>query len=171
MAEHMLIPAAIKAIGAERKMSMWNSIKSVKLSTIFTKVVMVLVVAFAIALPVIKSEAPLAEQFMLSSNEINYAMVIIYICCVFALIALFSLDQLLFNIKVGKVFIYKNVAILRRISWCCFIAALVLIPGAFFSLVFLLLAVMSGFMGLILRVVKNVFEAAVALKAENDFTI
>ena len=30
---------------------------------------------------------------------------------------------------------------------------------------------MAGFLGLVLRVVKNVIEEAVALKAENDFTI
>jgi hypothetical protein len=36
---------------------------------------------------------------------------------------------------------------------------------------FLLLSIMAGFLGLILRVVKNVFEAAVELKAENDYTI
>ena len=29
----------------------------------------------------------------------------------------------------------------------------------------------AGFLGLVLRVVKNVIEEAVALKAENDFTI
>ena len=33
------------------------------------------------------------------------------------------------------------------------------------------LAFVAGFLGLVLRVVKNVIEEAVALKAENDFTI
>lgn len=150
---------------------MWDSIKSVKLSAIFTKVVMVLVVAFAIAMPILRNRTALSEQFTIGSNEITYIMPIIYLCCALALAALFSLDQLLFNIRHGKVFIEKNVSILRRISWCCLIAALILLFGSFFSMVFLLLAVMAGFIGLILRVVKNVFEAAVALKAENDFTI
>jgi len=36
---------------------------------------------------------------------------------------------------------------------------------------FLLLAAGSGFMGLILRVVKNVFAEAIFIKEENDFTI
>jgi hypothetical protein len=38
-------------------------------------------------------------------------------------------------------------------------------------LVIALAAVSAAFFGLILRVVKNVIAAAVALKAENDFTI
>ena len=42
---------------------------------------------------------------------------------------------------------------------------------AVFSLIFLLVAAAAAFVGLILRVVKNVFEQAVTLKDENDFTI
>jgi hypothetical protein len=132
---------------------------------------MILVIALAIALPILRKQTAISPHFILSDTEIGYAMPIIYLCCAIALIALVSLDQLLFNIKNGIVFEARNVHILRRISWCCLIAALVLLVGSFFSLVFLLLSVMAGFMGLILRVVKNVFQAAVDLKAENDFTI
>ena len=150
---------------------MWNSIKSVKLSTIFTKVVMVLVMAFAVVLPVVMKKTSLNEMFVINGDEINYILPVIYACCVIAIVALILLDKLLTNIKRDVIFIAGNVGLLRAISWCSFIAALILIFGAFFSLTFLLLAVMAGFIGLILRVVKNVFEAAVNLKAENDYTI
>ena len=36
---------------------------------------------------------------------------------------------------------------------------------------FLLVAAAAAFIGLILRVVKNVFQQAMALKEENDYTI
>ncbi len=150
---------------------MWNSIKSVKLSMVFTKVVMILVLAFAVALPIIKKMTAINKTFILNEYEITYVLPIIYACCFMALAALILLDQLLFNIKTGTIFSEKNVKILRRISWLCLIAALVLISGTFFSMAFLLMAVMSGFIGLVLRVVKNVFQAAVELKTENDYTI
>ena len=38
-------------------------------------------------------------------------------------------------------------------------------------LIFLLICAAAAFMGLILRVVKNVFCSAIELKAENDMTI
>ena len=150
---------------------MWNSVKSLRLSSIFTKMVMLLVIAFAIALPVFKVRVLMIRGLIFGESEINYVIAIIYICCLLALVALFFLNQLLANIRMGIVFEEKNVKILRRISWCCFFVALVLAVGLIFSMVFLFLSVMAGFVGLILRVVKNVFEAAVELKAENDFTI
>lgn len=151
--------------------NMWNSVKSVKLSTVFTKIVIVLVMAFAVALPFIMKQTELIDRFMISTDELNYILPIIYLCCAIALIALWNLNRLLVNIKNELVFVEKNVRILRAISWCCLLAAVVLIFGSFFSLVFLLLSVMAGFVGLILRIVKNVFEAAVDLKNENDYTI
>lgn len=150
---------------------MWNSVKSIKLSTIFTKVIIGLVIILACALPFIVKKTSLAEMFMLNTSELSKVLVIIYICCAIALVALYSLNKLLSNISREIVFVKQNVDILRRISWCCFIVALVLLPGSLFSLVFFMLSVMAGFVGLILRVVKNVFEAAVRLKDENDYTI
>lgn len=150
---------------------MWSSVKSVKLSTLFTKIVILLVVAFGIALPFVIRKTSLAESFILKGNEIGYILPVIYICCIIALVALWSLNRLLTNIKNEVIFVGKNVQILRIISWCCFLAAAVLIFGSFFSLLFFLLSIMIGFIGLILRVVKNVFEAAVNLKTENDYTI
>lgn len=150
---------------------MWNSDKSTRLSTVCTKIIMALVIAFAVAFPLIRKKTALAEYLVVSNNEINYIVPILYLCCIIALVALFSLYKLLSNIRSENIFIKENVTMLRRISWCCFIAAAVLLFGSFFTLTFFLLSVMAGFIGLILRVVKNVFEAAVHLKTENDFTI
>ncbi len=83
------------------------------------------------------------------------------------------LVKLLLLVKKRLVFTDKAVSCLRTISWCCFIeAGLCVVSAAFFSNIFLVyLFFVSGFLGLVLRVVKNVIEEAVALKAENDFTI
>jgi len=94
-----------------------------------------------------------------------------YSCAVFAYITLYSLIRLLFNIKKDAIFIQPNVSYLRRISWCCFAVALITLIGGVFYLPFLFVAVVAGFVGLMLRVVKNVMESAVQIKAENELTI
>ena len=82
------------------------------------------------------------------------------------------LVKLLLLVRRHLVFTEKAVACLRTISWCCFIeAALCLITARIYFPAHYAAAFVAGFLGLVLRVVKNVIEEAVALKAENDFTI
>lgn len=82
------------------------------------------------------------------------------------------LVRLLLLVRRHQVFTDKAVAYLRTISWCCFIeAGLCLITARPFFPVHYAAAFAAGFLGLVLRVVKNVIEEAVALKNENDFTI
>ena len=82
------------------------------------------------------------------------------------------LVRLLLLVRKHQVFTDRAVSCLRTISWCCFIeAGLFVVIGVLFFGIDLILAFVAGFLGLVLRVVKNVIEEAVALKAENDFTI
>lgn len=84
---------------------------------------------------------------------------------------LFSLLRLLNNIKKEKVFCKANVFYIRLISWCCFIEAIItLIAGAFY-LPFMFIFIAASFIGIILRVIKNVFDKAVEIKTENELTI
>ena len=94
-----------------------------------------------------------------------------YPCAVLAYITLYSLLKMLFNIKKDAIFIPANVSYLRRIAWCCFGVAAITLVGGVFYLPFLFVAVAAGFVGLMLRVVKNVMESAVQIKAENELTI
>ena len=98
-------------------------------------------------------------------------MVVLYLCCLPALAALFALDRLLANMKKHEVFVHPNVRYLRIISWCCFAVAAFLGCAVYYYLVFAAVAIVAAFFGLILRVVKNVIQQAVAIKEENDFTI
>ena len=81
------------------------------------------------------------------------------------------LVKLLLLVRKRQVFTDKAVSCLRTISWCCFIEAGLLLVGVACFFMMPVLAFVVGFLGLVLRVVKNVIEEAVALKAENDFTI
>ena len=94
-----------------------------------------------------------------------------YPCAVIAYVTLYSLIRLLRNIKNDAIFIVSNVRYLRRISWCCIIVALITLAAGVFYIPYSFLSAAAGFVGLMLRVVKNVMENAVQLKEENELTI
>ena len=94
-----------------------------------------------------------------------------YPCSVFAGIILISLLKLLFNIKDQNIFINENVKLLRAISWSCFAIAIITFIGAFFYMPFIFVAAAGGFVGMLLRVLKNVMFAAVEISNENELTI
>ena len=96
---------------------------------------------------------------------------ILYLCCVPAMAALLCLDRLLRNIRREEVFTEGNVKLLRALSWLCFATAAIFAIAGRFYLLFIAAAVAGAFIGLILRVVKNVIQQAVLIKAENDYTI
>ena len=94
-----------------------------------------------------------------------------YGCLPFALTALVCLWRLLRNIQREKVFLEENSRMMAVISWCCAGVAAVTL-GAFRwypPLVFITLSM--AFLFLIVRVVRNCFIAAIALKEENALTI
>jgi len=95
-----------------------------------------------------------------------------YACFAPAMIALFSLDLVLRNIRKDLVFFRANVKCLRIISWCCFAIAIIMLCGwPFISYVLVFVAAAAAFFGLLMRVVKNVIDAACEIKDENDYTI
>jgi hypothetical protein len=151
-------------------MIMWNPNKSVILSSICTKLVILLVIGFAFLAPNIV-DYYLGYTVIRNPEIASDFLVIAYACCAPALIALFSLDRLLANIKRKEVFIDKNVKYLRRISWCCFVVSVLILIAAFSTMLLFIVAIAAAFIGLILRVVKNVIEQAMIIKNENDLTI
>lgn len=148
---------------------MWNSGKSVTLSSICTKLVMVLVVLSAILAP--KLVGGYLDYTGKTAPIVGKLLFTIYASCIPALGALFCLDRLLSNIRRNEIFISGNVIYLRWISWCCFGAALILLLSGFYYILFVIAGVAAAFFGLIIRVVKNVIQQAVSIKRENDYTI
>jgi len=95
----------------------------------------------------------------------------IYAGCAPAAALLICLYLLLQRIGAGEVFVSRNTAYLRYISWCCFAGGLVCIASAFYYLPWLAIGIAAAFMGLIVRVVKNVVAKAVSLQDDADHTI
>jgi hypothetical protein len=78
---------------------------------------------------------------------------------------------MLHRIESGQVFTTENVESLRLISWSCIIGGLICLAPSFYYFPWALVSVAAAFMGLIVRVVKNVVAQAVALKDEIDYTV
>lgn len=94
--------------------------------------------------------------------------------------ALVCIDKLLTNIKKDLVFESVTLKYLDSISYACVYAAAVGIISTAVSiatdtydylLVFLILSLGELFMALILKAIKQVFQKAIKIKEENDFTI
>ena len=99
-----------------------------------------------------------------------------YLSVAVVFIADILLILLLQNINKHIVFIPSNVAFLRGISWCCFLECFIMLIFSFvfpfpYSPITAVIGFIAIFLGIVLRVVKNVIEEASVIKEENDFTI
>lgn len=153
---------------------MWTKTKSLYLSRILTTAVSAMVVIMTFFVPAI---ANWYQQLSQGSGFFGDAEIVIpmcvcmYICEVFALAAMYSLHVLLKNISRNEVFTQQNTLCLRRISWSFMLAGCVLFVFGLWRFIFMLAAFLAVMFGLVMRVLKNVFEEAVEIKSENDFTI
>ncbi|MBR0444455.1 MAG: DUF2975 domain-containing protein [Clostridia bacterium] len=147
----------------------WNKDKSIALSRICTAVFAVLLLALDIGCYWIvkwfSDIRPVPWQYS------ALRMAAVYLCSVFAWLLLVHLWKLLGNISREEVFTEGNVRHLRAVSWCCLGAACICLVCSPVCLPFLFIAGAAGFMALIVRIVKNVFQQAIAMKSELDLTI
>ncbi len=144
---------------------MWNKDKSVILSSCITKAVYLVILVCCVAAPFI---VRFYDDYVIlpSGGRSLFMPLLITLYCIVppAVFALINLDLLLWNIRKGKPFIQNNVRYLRRMS-------AVFIYFSFHRPVGFVIVFAAAFFGLILRVVKNCFEQAVAIREENDFTV
>ncbi|MBR1820122.1 MAG: DUF2975 domain-containing protein [Clostridia bacterium] len=107
----------------------------------------------------------------LPMGEGRALIIALMLCSVFAYIALWQLWRLLAALRRGRVFTEENVRRMRVVSWCCFaVAGICLVAGAFMRSLWAV-AMAAAFMALIVRIVKNAFQQAVAMKSELDLTV
>lgn len=97
--------------------------------------------------------------------------VLLYMEMIPAAVVLYKLNKLLSNIKTGKIFEHENVGCLRVISYSCFVIAAIAAVMIYWRILAFTLTVSFAFIGLLLRVLKNVFEQAVIIREENDLTV
>ena len=144
---------------------------SVTLTLIVTFVTLALLAAVTVALPSLTYFYLHSLHAALMEAHYTGILVNLYAALVPAYCAVFVLIRLLRNVRQEAVFCDSSVSCLRILSYCCFAETVIFaVLGRFFVLSFLI-AFAALFMGLILRVVKNVIGEAVELKNENDLTV
>ena len=119
---------------------------------------------------------PISRWLMLFIVDMQYRdtvllIICLYVCNVPGFVLLWCMDQLLRNLRQGKVFEDDNVRLLKNISICCFVVSVISLSLC--SRIYFLgvVALMTAFMGLIVRIVKNVFSSAIAMRSELDLTV
>ncbi len=143
---------------------------SLFLSYAFCIAGLVVMVVFAIAAPILRlnrlATVPAAQQHIVLAYLLSYlviALVILADICLFLLLR---------NIRHEAIFTHSSVTLLRVISWASIFAGVLAFPLYFILFRSALFVSFVGlFLGVVLRVVKQVIEKATALKEENDATI
>ena len=101
-----------------------------------------------------------------------YVLIIGFYCCaVFILSALYAMEHLLRNILDAQIFTSSNVRFLHRIKRCCGMISLICLPAAIFYPPLWFMVIIMAFLFLVIWVVAQVMDAAVAIREENDLTI
>lgn len=148
---------------------------SIMLSITISIVFLIVCLVVAFFLPAIADMLLEARNYIGTEmiGEKGFAIVLTLAYLALAIVAFADclLMSLLFRVNAGKVFTPKSVGYIRGVSWCCFALCFpFLVLGFFFNLAFFLVLV-AIFLGLCLRVVKNVIEEATIIKSENDLTV
>ncbi|MBQ8281706.1 MAG: DUF2975 domain-containing protein [Lachnospiraceae bacterium] len=108
----------------------------------------------------------------ISQQGETVVLVLAYLILLTVVAADALLFTLLMRVRSGNVFTAKSIGLIRGVSWCCFLLAGIFCGlGFYFTMVALLLAFVAVFLGLCLRVVKNVIEEATEIKSESDLTV
>ncbi len=155
---------------------MWNSKKSVNFSITVCFILAFVLLALIFFGPTIfelymtkfRGFLPDGEALSMLKKVFLYTF---YPCSVFSAIILYSLIGLLLSIKKEEVFISSNVKRLKTVSWCCFVICFITSVSGVFYMPFMFVSLAGGFVGVMLRVLKNVMQGAVELREENDLTI
>ena len=143
--------------------------KAVKLSLAAVIVFLVAAAALGIAMPWLVDWY--ADFRRIQESGRIAILVAFYGCLPFALTALVCLWRLLRNIQRERVFLEENSRWMAVISWCCAGIALGTLGAFRWYPPLAFITVSMAFIFLIVRVVRNCFIAAIALKEENALTI
>lgn len=149
---------------------------SVGLSLVMTVIFFAVIVAGAIIMPtlvemLIDTPDNIGSRDQINDSGRNLVLVVAYLVLAVAAVADIFLFLLLRRVRAGEVFTGRSVALIRGVSWCCILFGLLFaVLGYYFQLA-LAVGFAALFLGVCLRVVKNVVEQAVELKQENDLTV
>ena len=149
----------------------WNKNKSIVLSQVCVVIFSILLACADVGAYWLSKWFTALAVSLNQGADVYLLMASIYSCSVFAWLILYSLMRLLINMRMGHVFEVSNTRYMRRTSWSCIAVAVICFISGIYYIPFVLVAVAAGFIGLIVRIVKNSFQQAIAMKDELDLTI
>lgn len=151
---------------------------SVILSLVLSNAFSAILLGIAVIMPMQASKSTPAGQFLktvlydsLGEEYIAWFLVWGYIVLGLAIACCIAVTLLLLRVQKGLVFTPKSVSYIRFVSWMCVLLAAVIFIGQFFHPAAFIVTLAMAFLGICLRVVKNVIEAATEIKNENDLTV
>lgn len=140
---------------------MWDNSKSLLLTVWWMRIALVAWCTLVVIVPLL-----FWVQWITMDALLLFGVMFVPLFLVFR-----ELYKLLHNIQQGIVFSVQNTASLRLVSWACFFAAVFLLIAAIRWPILLIVSGVIGFLGLFVRVIKNMLAEAIILKEENAFTI
>ncbi len=142
--------------------------KALKVSIGFTAV-------FAAALLFLTVSAPWTVKYLCEifnhENITKFMTGIVYFAVPAGWGAIYILFRVLFNINKGMVFEETNVKLLTVLSWLCLYVGFLSGFATRYYIPFVIVSISALFIGLIVRVVRNIISQAIIIKDENDLTI
>lgn len=154
---------------------MWNKDYSITMTSYCTKIFLIILLLATFTGPFLIetfiSSREWQNIYPVSTHLKSTLLISMYACILPAFSILFALNNIISCIQRDQIFTKNNVKKLRLISWNCIIIGIICFIAAFFYLPFIIVSIAAAFIALIVRVIKNTFEQARALKIENDYTI
>ena len=149
---------------------------SVNLSIFISGAFFVVLAVVGIFLPpVVKAllQFPSEITSRVNITDIDIVLVTIaaYLILAVALLTNVLLFSLLLQVKKENVFSNKCIGLIRGISWCSIGIGVLFALLTYYFTLSLVVAFAAFFLGLCVRVVKNVIEKATEIKNENDLTV
>lgn len=130
---------------------------------------------FAIALAILTFGGPWVVEFICEKFNRDYLIkfltVITYLAVPAGWGAIIILFRILTNVDKGEIFTESNSKCLTMLSWLCLYVGVLCGVATLEFFVFSLISISALFIGLIVRVVRNIINEASRIKEENDMTV
>ena len=153
-----------------------SSKASVNLSLIISGVFFAVLAVVGVFLPAVvkallRFSGEITARVQVTSTDNAIVLVAAYIILALALAANTLLFTLLLQVKGENVFSAKSVSLIRGIAWCSIGVGTIFALLTYYFTLSSVIAFAALFLGLCVRVVKNVIERATEIKDENDLTV
>lgn len=130
---------------------------------------------FALALTALTFTGPWTMKWLceITNNQLieKFILGITYLAIPAGWGAIIILFKLLINIDKGIVFDKRNTKMLNILSWLCLYVGFLSGFAIRWYIPFVVVSVSALFIGLIVRVVRNIIGEAIIIKDENDLTV